>query len=330
MRRTRLDFVQLLRAIAAIGVVMFHAAAATIAHFPVPAKSTGVLQIGGYGIDLFFVISGFVIYYTSNSASAGEFVRKRLERIVPIYWIFTLLVAALMFFVAANQGEFTWRKLGMSLAFVSFYSGDNPIVYVGWTLEYEMLFYFTVALSMLLVRRPWALTCAALSAAVALGALVSFSSPALRFFTAPAMLEFLVGIIIGQATMDRQVGKVEAVSIVCAALALFFGRHLRPLYAGIPAAMLVLAAVLAERHRLPKWILKIGDASYSIYLIQVLSIPLCTKLVRVKAPWLDPDVFVVFASVATVLGGVAAYTWVECGVRDWLRSRAVKPFAVAG
>lgn len=322
MSRARLDYIQLLRAVAAIGVVLFHSMTSSAPYVGFPARSTDFLQIGGYGVDLFFVISGFVIYYTAGTLTPGTFLVKRLERVIPIYWVITVLVSVMMIFTMRDRGDFTWLNFGMSLSFTSFLSGKMPVAYVGWTLEFEMLFYLCVALSMRVVRNPWALTCAALSAAVGIGTLVSDPSPAIKFFTAPAILEFLMGVLIGQAVLLQRVGKIEALSVLCAAVTLCFGSNVRPLLAGIPAMALVVAAVMARNRRLPNWIIKIGDSSYSIYLVQTLTIPVCTKLLRVTSPGIDPDVFIIAATVFTVLFGMATYSFVETRIRDVLRTRS--------
>lgn len=319
MHRQRLDYIQLLRAVAAIAVVMFHATGPTIQFFALPARSTGFLQIGGYGVDLFFVISGFVIYYTAGKMRPGQFIRKRFERIVPIYWVISA-AAAVLVMASTQKGDFTWMKLAMSLAFASQLAGKLPVVHAGWTLEYEMLFYLCVAMAMLLVRRHWALTCTILSTAITAGTLIPDPTTAIKFLTAPTMLEFLIGILIGQALIAKRVGVVEVISVSCAAIAVLCGPDVRPVIAGLASAALVTAAVLLANQRLPQWIIRLGDASYSIYLVQALTIPVCTKLVRSAWPAMDPDAFVVVTTVVTVLAGLATYSLVECRIRDALRS----------
>jgi len=101
---------------------------------------------GNNGVDIFFVISGFVMVYTqsNNPRSAFSFFSNRILRIVPTYWLLSVAVVVLFVLIPS-----TFRGLKLtgaysltSLFFVSRIFGyDYPIIYVGWTLEYEMPFY---------------------------------------------------------------------------------------------------------------------------------------------------------------------------------------------
>lgn len=325
MNNSKIDSLQGIRAIAAIGVVMLHAAEATSKYSPFAARSLGALHFGNYGVDLFFVLSGFVMCYTTCNLCPAAFLRKRIERIVPIYWLFTLLAAAVSMFFAVSDGYFTWAKFGLSLGFVSLPAGSFPIVGPGWTLEYEMLFYCCVTASLFLSRRPWLLTTAALSASITAGAIFQPTSSVWMFLSAPIMLEFLAGIVIAQWVRNNCRVPLEFAFVGVSAIAIFcsVSASQRPLFAGIPAAILVGFAVTARVRTLslPKWIVLLGDASYSIYLIQIFTITGCARVLHAVAPHLDPDVFVLIATVATVLGGAVCYLVVESLIREWLRAR---------
>lgn len=320
MTKTKLDFIQLLRAVAAIAVVLYHAAIATPKYSPFPARSLEFFSFGAYGVDLFFVISGFVIFYTTNNISASQFVRRRIERIVPIYWLYTVLALLITLELGAGAG-FSWQKFFLSISFISFFLGDAPLMYVGWTLEYEMLFYSFVAVSLFIWRRPWPSVCTLISGLIVLGALTSPDSAWGKFISASMMLEFLMGILVGQALIGKRIGVVEACSVTIAALTVLLADEShRALIVGIPATVLLIIAVKASSYRLPKWVLEVGDASYSIYLVQVFTISACSKGFQRLLPSLDPDLCIVVTTLITIIVGMASYSFVEVKLRSILRT----------
>src|SRR5437764_12240277 len=108
-----LVYIQILRFFAALAVVAFHALGLAPKGFELPESAVSLaLSYGGRGVDLFFVISGFIIFYTSRSAtlSPAGFLRRRVERIVPLYFfvIFTFILLAVMLpAVFATPGWYT-------------------------------------------------------------------------------------------------------------------------------------------------------------------------------------------------------------------------------
>ncbi len=265
MRKTVLS-IQYLRGIAALLVVYYHAAGMA----PVgPAP-----KIGAFGVDIFFVISGFIMWTTTgNGAKATSFAWHRLARIVPIYWLLTLV------FFAAHRGADSIRDLGMSLFFIPYLSPKtgqvNPIVAVGWTLNFEMFFYVVFTLSLALKRRA-SVVFGLLGCLVACRLLFDVSSSAAaNVYTSPLLWEFLSGCGIAMLTERTRLHPALSLALFAAgATALFllpghaedFGWN-RSVAWGVPAALIVCGAVGLERFmprlELP---LLLGDASYSIYL----------------------------------------------------------------
>lgn len=187
----KLRNLQSLRAFAAINVVMFHA----IGVVGSARSSTGMMSLfagwGENGVDIFFVLSGFVIYLSQmqNPKTPGRFIVNRLSRIGPNYWGWTIVLAL---FLAVAPGLFPHLEFGVfhlmsSLFFCSQpLTGARPIFYVGWTLEYEMLFYslFFVSLLTPLKKAPLVFIPCALFFLVAVAGLPFIA------------LEFLFGIAI--------------------------------------------------------------------------------------------------------------------------------------
>ena len=102
-----LVYIQILRLLAAVAVVAFHAWGVAPEGFKVPESAISfVLSYGGHGVDLFFVISGFIIFYATHRATLtpAEFLRRRVERIVPLYFVVTFAVIILAMTLPATFG----------------------------------------------------------------------------------------------------------------------------------------------------------------------------------------------------------------------------------
>src|SRR3954466_5179264 len=191
--------IQILRLVAAAAVVPFHALGVAPEGFKVPESIISfVLSYGGRGVDLFFVISGFIIFYATHGTSLtpAEFLRRRVERIAPLYFVVIFAVTMLAITLPATFDTPNWytlRHILKSLAFVAFTDGEMPVVYVGWSLEYEMYFYLAVALLMALTREVWRNIVIIFSALVTVGRLpgVEAALGNYSFFADPMVLEFV-------------------------------------------------------------------------------------------------------------------------------------------
>src|SRR4051812_44301902 len=198
---------QILRFFAALAVVAFHSWGVAPDGFKVGEGAIAfALSRGGHGVDLFFVISGFIIFYATRSATLtpAEFLRRRVERIVPLYFFVILVVTTLAVTLPAIFGTPDWytlRHILKSLAFISFTDGEMPVVYLGWSLEYEMCFYLVVALLMALTRDAWRNIVTMYSALAIIGLMpgVGGTLGNYAFFTDPMILEFVFGVIVGSA-----------------------------------------------------------------------------------------------------------------------------------
>lgn len=316
----RFDLVQVLRALAALAVVLYHSAGATLKYSPFPAPSYQLWgSYGNFGVDLFFVISGFVIFHTTRDMSAAQFASKRIKRIVPIYWLLTLLAFALAATIGLSGRGADFGHLASSLGFVSFTQWNMPLLYVGWSLEYEMYFYAVVTIALLATRNPWPAAVSFLCGMVAVGHL--FSDKALSFLAHPIMLEFVAGILIAQA-FHRRIGRIEltAFALAVAAAVLF-----RPAFDVLPlvvASGLVVAAVFLNRPA-PRWLTRLGDASYSIYLVQVFTVPVVAKVMRAAWPAHHPELLVVAAAAATLAAGMLSFVLLEKPIGRMLQGRRI-------
>jgi exopolysaccharide production protein ExoZ len=323
--------IQYLRAAAALGVVAFHAA----------ERSGGHFAIGAAGVDVFFVISGFIMWVIASkrSPSPAAFLRDRIKRIVPLYWIATGVMV-----LGALAGLFPNLRLTAgyvfaSLAFIPSHSpstGDVwPVLVQGWTLNYEMFFYALFAGALFLpAKRRLAFLAALFLGLVVVGWLVEPETPVLEAWTSPLLLEFLLGIGLGKAWLDGAIPDPKVgTALIAAALAgfAFVGATylgFMPLVLGPLAAALVLGVLTFERRTaVPRFTPAsyLGDASYSIYLWHTMAISVVAKLGSVLSlP--GPVVFGV-AMVAGTAAGVAAHEVLEKPITAFLNGglRGARP-----
>jgi exopolysaccharide production protein ExoZ len=308
--------IQYLRAIAALGVVIVHAS---------PIGQT--ILIGNAGVDIFFVISGFLMWTITDirPQSPFNFILHRLVRIAPLYWFVTslLLVGALVMPSAFPNLKFDLSYALGSYLFVPMRPPGSsetdpiwPVLVQGWTLNYEVLFYALFALCLPLRPRERLLALGVgLIGAVINGLSYAGSNPILMSWSDPLMLEFFAGVLIAIA-VRHGVGVSRATGwlLVSASLVLLVGFELsdiataRVIVWGLPAALLVWGAVVLERTG-PVidwgWLRLIGDSSYSLYLTHGLALSVLGKLMH--RSWL----FFCVGIVASVIAGLVFYYLAE-------------------
>ena len=294
---TRLNSVQALRGFAACLVLLSHLGQieARTSASPLLTSSS---NWGNMGVDLFFVISGFIMVYITRDWLKGgltripEFLFARVTRIYPLYWIVSaalLLVwwvrPDLVFSSSPNEPE-----LLNSLFLIPAYA--YPLLEVGWTLVYEMMFYilFAALLMLPLKARVWGLLALTLIVTVGYFAGLQEGSALRLHLFSPLVLEFLAGTFIGLAYLklegSRALGFVLA-AVGLAGMLVWFGLGLpfedqgpRVWRLTLPAAALVLGAAWLDRQTVsvPNFAIKLGDWSYSLYLTHLLTLGLIAQL----------------------------------------------------
>jgi exopolysaccharide production protein ExoZ len=317
--------IQILRFVAAVSVIAFHALGVALDGHKVPESVISfVLSYGGRGVDLFFVISGFIIFYATHGSSLtpAEFLRRRVERIVPLYFVVIFAVTMLAFTLPATFDTPNWytpRHILKSLAFVAFTDGEMPVVYVGWSLEYEMYFYLAAALLMAATRDPWRNIVVIFSALAVVGRIpgVEAALGNYAFFVDPLILEFVLGVIVGRVFVTGRLDWPPLVAAACAVAAvLATDPTQRVIVSGVPSALLVMAAAFLSRRRTnPSWperaLARLGDASYSIYLAQVETVTLVGAAVAGLIPSIPPLLLLTVTSIVVVAFGLLLNIAVE-------------------
>lgn len=333
--------VQCMRGVAAALVVLFHAHGAIGLKFPAEASVLNsflhLRDVGVVGVDLFFVVSGFIMFYVyspefGRPGAMLDFVVRRLIRIVPLYWLLTAaLVSGLALFPSAfGVLKLDWGHVLDSFLFLPTLNSANepfPVLNSGWTLTYEMYFYFLFALC--LAGTPIFALIALASAflASALAGVLLFPgdrTPAVDMLVNPILIEFVLGSFLGYLASRKRTLTLNAAMLVgwagggaLLAQAIFgmweFGRVLTR---GVPCFLVVAALVSAEiRGRIlaPGWLKRLGDESYSLYLTHVATGAIFFKMCAWLgvARWTGVDVLVPAFLLIAVLGGKYAYLMLE-------------------
>ena len=327
--------VQIVRLIASTLVVVFHAtklASERIGHIPIWRKAA-------YGVDLFFVLSGFVIVWSSAKLINRPegwlvFAERRLVRIVPMYWLATTVKLLLMLAVPALivHARLSWVTALASYAFLPSTNLDGsfyPILGVGWTLNFEMLFYLFFSIALFFRWNVY----------VALGILLSVqglglylrqpSWPPISFYLDMIVLEFFFGMLIGRFCLTRRhLPRGVALTLFFGGFALLLMPHFgyllirRVVFAGIPAAMIVWGVTSLEPlfRRTPSFLLFLADASYATYLFHLL-VAQAAPVLMVRYHLHRPLVSVILSTLISLVTGAIVHQYVERPTTNWLRKR---------
>ena len=287
---------------------------------------------GGIGVDVFFVISGLVIFLATadKALTPWRFMLMRVARIAPAYWFYTLLLAVLVVALPSMIPEVQLepRHILMSMLFIPAENpggyGVYPLLDVGWTLNFEMLFYLLFAVA-LLVRGSYRLWLVA-----ALLYLVCYIvAPALDFadgfYSNDMVFEFLMGIGIGmlyRRGLCRARAWLPMLGIAAALAAIWHGADVpRALEWGVPSAVLVISCVTLEPYfKGARFLKALGDCSYSVYLLHVLV--LCAGRWVVQRTGIDPYLILPVCLLVIAFGALLSYEWLEKGtyrrLKHWL------------
>lgn len=336
--------VQALRFVAAMLVVCTHATG-MVSERLLHRSAEDFWQAGMSGVDLFFVISGFVMTLTTGSLIGRiggwkKFLARRILRIVPLYWLATTfkIVLLLVFTTLPRNTPFDLWHLTASYLFIPTFNHEAflffPVMQVGWTLNYEMLFYALIALSLFLRLPVLAFTAAVL---VIFTAINIFSSPGFSYgygFLNPIMLEFVMGMLVAKLcqrgyTVNPWVGGIAVLSSFAI---MFSSGHLpiwwRWIYWGLPSMIIVAVAALSEsvlRNTIPNLLVTLGDSSYSLYLFHTFTIPLLGALF-VKFHLANPVVAVIESMIISPVVGLIVYKWLELPMTQYFKHRSAATF----
>jgi exopolysaccharide production protein ExoZ len=306
--------IQVLRAFAAVSVIFFHSLIGIRDYeFQLFAK---FFDLGDFGVDIFFVISGFIMVFIKNKYKRNSinFISQRLKRIVPLYWFFNFLILFLFLLFPSifNTLQISFYHFFLSLFFLSQYIFlSYPIVTAGWTLEYEFFFYilFAIFININNVRLFYFTIFSIIIFFYFLGAVNAI------------FIEFLFGMIIGIIYIYKNKLQKKILKNYCYYFIIFGFIFLlvsvftsleihRLIKYGFPSSLIVLGCIFAKQIS-NKYAILIGNASYSIYLAQGFFIPASLKFFKIF--FYDLNVIVIFTIllIGSLLFGLFIYYFID-------------------
>lgn len=346
--RTRVDSIQALRAIAAIAVVFCHAQG-HLAGFKIKygiddawLNLIDPVRFGQCGVDIFFVISGFIMALVTNGmhkrqGSIGDFVQKRLVRIFPPYWIWTSVFIFLIFFFPNLFSARTFEPIESILSlFLIPYSpsgyNTSPVLAVGWTLSYEIYFYVLVSIGLFFSRKKFV---------VGLGIFFLITTaifpqnhgPISNLTSNTILFEFYSGVLLFE--LYKSGTRLPVILLICLSILAMIAfyhfaenglSHLRFIYWGIPALAIVLSFIFLEKEtdrRVPKILVFLGDTSYTLYLSHLVTLPGIGKVFVLTGlhKILAPDVQIILYTAACIVLGCVLYVTTEKPVLSYVRNK---------
>jgi exopolysaccharide production protein ExoZ len=306
--------IQVLRAIAALAVALFH---------------EGALKIGYAGRRRLLCHFRFYNGFNRRERQRCWLFSKRFFRIVPLYWAVTLSMCLISLSPNAfRKFTFDFSSLAKSLLFIPYFdrSGEiEPLIAPGWTLNYEMFFYLVFTLG-LAVRRPFMASHVVIAILVGWGLLATPSDAILQTYTNPLLLEFSAGLGLAQLSphYDSLLGKALFISGILlfafgAIVDVSEGRTLlRAIELGAPSLLLVSGAVIMERAGCwPRISIleRIGDASYSFYLLHGIVIAVLHRILS-----LSPISMTILAVSLSVMSSIAVHRLFELPTMRFFRN----------
>jgi exopolysaccharide production protein ExoZ len=341
--------VHLLRAAAALAVMF--------AHVHQTALATGIgdyvpdFTIGAAGVDLFFVISGFVMVISSASlfghaTSPVYFFLRRVARIVPLYWLASGAALYVNYLIWAHfePTNISFRNIITSPFFIPDARPNGvvqPIYSLGWTLNFEMAFYVAFSVFLLLRPRLAVLALSILMLGVAYVAPRSSLPLPFSFWANPIIAEFVFGMLIGLARLEGLRLPNWLSSLLAASGAAWFAVSWgafwqdwpRELSWGLPAALLVAAGGLARteltsRGWIVSFLILVGDASYALYLFHPFAAILPYRFFgRFLAPASAPHFYAVMIVISCIASAIVIHVAIERPITARLQRLIGRRFA---
>lgn len=331
--------IQILRGIAALLIVFAHTLHDTsqITNESWLINFYGLPQFGYVGLDLFFVISGFIMILIHGNdflkpKAARIFIVKRIIRIVPLYWLFTIFAASLLLFLPElfSKGKvFDIEHFLASLLFFPWYNsaGDLfPVLAVGWTLNVEMYFYAVFALTLILSKKYFLFSISfILIFGVLIFNIINVSFTYFLMIGKPILLEFLIGVYIGWLYREKIKIKKPRVWLSVSLFIIFSNVFLdideayRVIYKGIPSAILIYSLLSLESEYgckyCNKYLIILGNASYSIYITH----PFLYKGAIKLFGNLHPDLLILCSILCSIFGGILIYYAIEKPMYNFMK-----------
>lgn len=333
----QLRSIQILRGLAAFSVVLAHLVAVERKYLPGMPLTPSGLESGAAGVDLFFVISGFIMTSITmgrprRPGDGRRFLLRRFTRIYPLYWVYFALILPL-FLLHPDMVNSSHGRPNLLTSFFLFPDVHLPLLLVAWTLSFELYFYLVYACVFSFLQ-GWRSNLALLAwggtiAAANLLLHPTEAQPVLHLVCSPLNLEFIAGCFV--ARMAGRIGRTASAGCLLAGIAIMligtlqFGAApvmfpslawVRVAVYGVGAALMVLGAVGLEAvaRRAPQVFVAIGDSSYSLYLSHILTLGAVGFLwqhLLARPGMLNHVAMVTTCIVAALVWGWISYAFIE-------------------
>lgn len=328
--------IQYLRALAAIMVVMTHANHKAMIY---NVDLLNFIKIGGSGVDLFFIISGFIMCLTvdRNRQSFTSFMKARVVRIAPLYWILTSVSLAIYLIAPDLINSSSTRPTSIFSSFTLIPHGNPYLINNAWTLSYEFFFYLIFA-AFLFTKNHQKLFASITLIALVIGGLIFppvhpkwILNPA-TFITNPILIEFAMGIVAYKVVTNKMISiKIASVITIIALILLLacnFGHPLLPtsfgrvVTYGIPMFLLFIGFVSLES-KMPKINLfyQLGMSSYALYLVHPFILSGVTIVMRKLGLINIGPLYVTALVVGSAIAGFLCYKFIEMPIDRFLKTK---------
>jgi exopolysaccharide production protein ExoZ len=345
MTNKKIQSIQALRGVAVLLVLARHILVMEARYGGGQTLLPDILKVGDGGVDIFFVISGFIMVVISRGqfqrpGAAASFLYRRAIRIYPLYWLYSIVVFAVFLVAPSCVRGMQNGQYDLLDSFFLLPQFFTPVLGQGWTLAYEVYFYLAFAVALLLPERrlPRFLLLWGLGVAAGYNLYMShralLHSATIEMITNPLTVEFVLGAGVALA-IRRGWRDGDWLCLVggCALFPLsssFFDpldfEGLRVFCFGLPALLILYGAVSLEsrlRFQFPRWLQTLGDASYSIYLSHILVISGVGRIwSSIRQPGLWENALAILTMFAAAFGfGLASYRWIERPLLHVLQTR---------
>ena len=339
--RQTFEGIQVLRVVAALLVVVTHSTFYTHERLN---SDMPIWLTGAMGVDIFFIISGFVMMATAGSfinAADGwkAFASRRLLRIVPMYWLATSVKLATMLAIPSMilHAELTPWTIFTSYSFLPSTNVEGrfePLLGVGWTLIFEMFFYAVFTLGLFLrvnvIKFVGAVMCTCFVASF-------FRAPdwnAATMYFSPIVLYFLIGMLLFEVSKRAQPAYLIAAALIASLLAAlafatldFDVKSGAANFATVALSCLVVLVTIAIEPlisgKVPRHLLFLGEASYVLYLFHPLVAPIVPEALRRSYPGIPPAICVALCITTALIAASFIHVLIERPVTNLLRSRVI-------
>ena len=321
--QNKIDSIQILRFLAAFSVMMVH---------------LPLFGFGAWGVDIFFVISGFIMMYVTES-NERNFLVKRIIRIVPLYWMLTMGVFSIAIFFPnlLNNTSANLEHLIKSLFFIPFDkngTGHFPILFLGWTLNFEIIFYLLFSISLFVSKRNRLILCSAL---IILFLFSNFLLSKKNFIFSTyyefIFLEFIFGMvafIIWNKFKNKITNSffnhfIFFLIIFVVAIILSNLNFIRVIHYGIFSfALLIYFLFFLNNLKFPKTLVSLGDASYCMYLLHPYIVQFFYKIFKLNSyNFLIQSVFTLIIIILVCLTSILIYNFIEKPINKNLRKKLI-------